>query len=53
MTLTWRLLCVFAPLREKKICEAKKGFRAKTQKTQRFAKISFSHLSINCEAQAK
>jgi hypothetical protein len=56
VTLTWRLLCGSATLREKKIGEAKidfgaakKGVRAKAQKTQRFAKLSFSHLSINCE----
>jgi hypothetical protein len=37
-------------LREKKIGEANQEFRAKAQKTQRRAKITFSHLDISWQA---
>jgi hypothetical protein len=48
--LTWRLLSGLASLREKNLCEAKQEFRAKAQRTPRFAKISIPYLSINGEA---
>jgi hypothetical protein len=46
VSLTWRLLCAFATLREKKIDEAEKGFHAKVQR-RKGAKIPSSLLSMN------